>query len=279
MASNKRYYWLKLPNTYFSKITQKKMKCQERGREMQVIYLSMMLSSIDKDGFIYYQGVCDSISEELAIEYDESVELIQTTLNYLEKNKLIFINENSDCYIPESLQYVGSESDSAERVRKFREKTKSLQCNNEPSHCNANVTMSNTEIEKELEIREGNNTNGVVSEKDNVVVEKDNKNTNKNKEKSNINLNMLIAEYTQNECLIETLKDFLKMREAIKKPMTDRALKIMLKKLKGLSEDEDIQVKILEQSIFNSWQGIFPLKDQSEKNTVNHGTSNIEDMF
>lgn len=120
--------------------------------------------------------------------------------------------------------------------------------------------------------------NGSIQERQQVVVEKDNKNTNKNtnknKEKSNINLNMLIAEYTQNECLRETLKDFLKMRKAIKKTMTDRALKIMLKKLKGFSNDEDIQIKILEQSILNSWQGIFPLKDQSEKNTVNHGTSN-----
>lgn len=100
-----------------------------------------------------------------------------------------------------------------------------------------------------------------------------------NKEKGSTSLDMLIAEYTQNECLRETLKDFLKMRKAIKKTMTDRALKIMLKKLKVFSNDEDIQIKILEQSILNSWQGIFPLKDQSEKNTVNHGTSNIEDMF
>lgn len=100
-----------------------------------------------------------------------------------------------------------------------------------------------------------------------------------NKEKGSTSLDMLIAEYTQNEYLRETLKEFLKMRKTIKKAMTDRAFKIMLNKLKGLSEDEDIQIKILEQSIFNSWQGIFPLKDQSEKNTVNHGTSNIEDMF
>lgn len=41
--------------------------------------------------------------------------------------------------------------------------------------------MCNTEIEKELEIRERNNTNEVVFNKDYVVVEKDNKNTNKNK--------------------------------------------------------------------------------------------------
>lgn len=62
----KRYYWLKLGNTYFSQLEQKKMRKQKDGMNMQVIYLRMMLLSIDKDGYIYYQGVYDSIEEELA---------------------------------------------------------------------------------------------------------------------------------------------------------------------------------------------------------------------
>lgn len=38
------------------------------------------------------------------------------------------------------------------------------------------------------------------------------------------------------------------MRVKIKKPMTDRALQLILNKLKGLSQDEEIQIKILENS-------------------------------
>ena len=51
------------------------------------------------------------------------------------------------------------------------------------------------------------------------------------------------------------------MRKSIKRPMTDRALKIMLKKLNGFSDNAETQIKILEQSIVNSWQGIFQLKE------------------
>lgn len=76
-----------------------------------------------------------------------------------------------------------------------------------------------------------------------------------------------IAEFTKNKLLIETIIDFMKMRDQIKKPMTDKALQIMINKLKGLSEDEEIQIKILENSIEHCWQGIFQLKEDSNGST------------
>ena len=52
------------------------------------------------------------------------------------------------------------------------------------------------------------------------------------------------------------------MRKQIKAPMTDRAVGMAIKKLTELSGgNSDTAVKILEQSIMNSWKGLFPLKD------------------
>ena len=48
----KRYFWLKLQSTYFSQLEQKKMKRQDHGKDMQIVYLRMMLFSIDKGGYI-----------------------------------------------------------------------------------------------------------------------------------------------------------------------------------------------------------------------------------
>jgi len=78
----------------------------------------------------------------------------------------------------------------------------------------------------------------------------------------------IINAYTEDEELKETIYDFIKMRKAIKKPMTDAALKLTLKKLNkltGLTIDNETKIEILNQSIMNSWQGIFPLKQ--EQNT------------
>lgn len=74
-----------------------------------------------------------------------------------------------------------------------------------------------------------------------------------------------IAEYTGNEELQDALKAFLQMRSFIKKPMTEHALKLMLKKLDEFGNTDDTKIAILNQSIINNWQGIFPLKDGNTK--------------
>ena len=71
-----------------------------------------------------------------------------------------------------------------------------------------------------------------------------------------------ITEYTQNEELKEALKAFIQMRSFIKKPMTEYALKLMLKKLDELGNNDTTKIAILNQSITHNWQGIFPLKDE-----------------
>ena len=64
----------------------------------------------------------------------------------------------------------------------------------------------------------------------------------------------------------ETLGEFLKMRQRIKKPMTNRALELLLKKLDKLGgENTRLKVDILNQSILNSWQDIYELKRDSAR--------------
>lgn len=60
----------------------------------------------------------------------------------------------------------------------------------------------------------------------------------------------------------DALDEFIKMRKAIKKPMTDRAIELLVNKLKGLSNDAAERVAILNQSIEHCWQTVYPLKDE-----------------
>jgi len=61
---------------------------------------------------------------------------------------------------------------------------------------------------------------------------------------------------------IKVWKDFIEMRVKIRKPMTLRAEELVIKELDKLSCNVTEQIKILEQSIMNSWQGVFPLKNK-----------------
>lgn len=64
------------------------------------------------------------------------------------------------------------------------------------------------------------------------------------------------------EFLQTTLKEFIAMRNKIKKPMTDKAITMLLNKLNELGKSDGEKIMILEQSIFHCRQGIFPLKDE-----------------
>lgn len=122
-------------------------------------------------------------------------------------------------------------------------------------------------------IVENNHTPIVESDQDNnTIINNTINNTKKKKEKGGINT--LIDSYTTNQELIECVKDFIKMRAAKKKPMTDRALKMLFNELDKLESTDERKIKVLEQSILNCWQGVFPLKeDKGGVNNVNNGGS------
>lgn len=130
---NKRYYWLKLKNTYFDELEQRKMRKQKNGLNMQIIYLKLMLFSLDKEGFIYYQGVFGTLEEELAEIFSEDTQSVKDTLDYLINNNLMVVDKQSNYFMPQVLGLTGSEGDSARYMRKSRSKTS--QCETGDSHC------------------------------------------------------------------------------------------------------------------------------------------------
>ena len=57
---------------------------------------------------------------------------------------------------------------------------------------------------------------------------------------------------------------FVEMRKRIKKPLTDYAIELSIKKLESIAPgDYPTQIAILNQSIEHCWQGLFPLKEGS----------------
>ena len=90
---------------------------------------------------------------------------------------------------------------------------------------------------------------------------KDNKvNNNNNDNKKNIGLKKCIEDYTNNQAIIESITGFIEMRKIIKKPLTDKALVMVFAKLDKLSKNDAEKIEILNQSVMNSWQGVFPIR-------------------
>lgn len=84
--------------------------------------------------------------------------------------------------------------------------------------------------------------------------------------------------FPNDESLNQAFLDYLEMRKQIKKPMTERAIDLAIKKLEELSVlpfsdsmNNDLAIQILNQSVMNSWQGLFPIKEQKTNNTSKSG--------
>lgn len=64
----------------------------------------------------------------------------------------------------------------------------------------------------------------------------------------------------------EAWASYVAMRNKIRKPMTDRAKNLAVGLLAELAAAGDPPGAVLDQSTFNSWQGLFELKDQANAN-------------
>lgn len=92
----------------------------------------------------------------------------------------------------------------------------------------------------------------------------DESSTNKKKESTRASYDEIIDSYTENGELRSVLMEFVKMRKMMKKPLTNRALSLLLtskKGLDGLASTDAEKIDIVQQSIMRSWLGFFPLKD------------------
>lgn len=90
-------------------------------------------------------------------------------------------------------------------------------------------------------------------------------NINNKKNKKETEFDSLIKNNFENEELKQTIYEFVKMRKAIKKPLTTRGLELMINKLKKMTSNTNEQIQILNNSIMNNWLGIFPLKEEEKQ--------------
>jgi hypothetical protein len=107
----------------------------------------------------------------------------------------------------------------------------------------------------------GRPKNQTKAKKANALFEKQTKAKKADTDNDNVNDNVINKKDSDFDL---AFKDFEKMRKLIKKPLTDRARNMILTKLDKLATDKPTQIKILENSIVNNWQDIYPLKENNK---------------
>jgi len=151
------------------------------------------------------------------------------------------------------------------------------------------VERNKQNIEKRWEKENTKNTTGKNGKKENTKNtdndnEHDNDNENehdidkkeKNKKKKTFDDVFLENHFSQD--LEITIKDFIDMRKAIKKPMTTKALELLIRNLEKLTNLEEEKIAILNQSIEHGWQTVYPLK-QLNNNTSKGSINDFKDLM
>lgn len=151
----KRFFWLKLRETFFNETYIKAMRTFKNGDSLVLTYLEMALYSLKSNGVIERGELTPSLADEISIAINEPVPRVKKTIEMLTKARVAEL-DGDRLYLTEMMKLMGSESTSAERMRRLRSK-KSDETGVAPaSQCDSAVTSPvtksvTTEIESEKE--------------------------------------------------------------------------------------------------------------------------------
>lgn len=232
--------WIKLASDLFDNRKIKQIRKMPEGDAVIVIWFQILClaGNSNNNGIIYFSKDIPYTDEMLATEFDRPISTIRLALSIFVNFEMIEIVNN---FIMISNWEKYQNQVALESIRKYhrekkretRQKQKLLLENVKTSQGHVQdspYTDIDIEIEKEVD-KENKKSIGVFEN-----FAKD------------------------NNQLLEALKNFEKMRKQMKKPLTDRAKELLIKGLVELEESGENIIDCINQSILNSWLGVFPVK-------------------
>ena len=262
--AEKKYYWLKLPRNFFGKHYIKILRAKENGELLVLFYMWMLTEAIDHKGRLRYSEDIPYDEEMLAEASGFALHIVTQALQQFTKLQLVITESDGTLFMPKSIEMVGSESASAQRVREYRERKNSkekkpetvenTESNDNVTKYNADVQKSN--IEKELE----------------KELEKENKKGGKRETTQSI-FERLLPEYTISDVMADKLREWFKYKTERKDGYKEQGMKSLLKQVANkVSVYGDIAVcNLIDECMSNGWKGIIWDKLQSSSAYRNSG--------
>lgn len=160
----KKKYWLKLDKNFLKNSQMKVLKNMPNGKDYIIFYLSLMLESVETVGHLRFTSLVPYNDEMLAAVTETNVDIVRSAVKVFCELGLMQIFDDGTIFMPAVPKMTGRECESAERVRKYRDKLKKqedvklLQCNDDVTKCNDNKEKEE-EKDKEKDKKENKETN------------------------------------------------------------------------------------------------------------------------
>ena len=146
--SEKRYWWLKLENTFFDEPKIKKLRRLAGGDTLTIIYLKMMLKTVNTGGILKVDRIEDDYAADVAWILDEDPDNVKLTLSYLASVGSLEMIDDSQVFLPAVPERVGTRGGSAKRMeqKRIRDAQKAI-----ASQCDDDVTERDTSVTAETD--------------------------------------------------------------------------------------------------------------------------------
>ena len=235
--------WIKITTDMFDNRKIRHLRRLPDGNNIVLIWVMLltMAGRCNSGGMIFLTENIPYTPKMLADELDFEENTVRLALDALEQLNMIVTNSGffSIAGWDEYQNIEGMEKIREQnrlRQAKFKAKQKLL-----PDNVTDNVTI----------------TQGNATDK-----EEDKDKEKKEKKKKEVKA------YSDDAELNQAILAFMEFRKSIKKPMTDRAVELLIKKLNDMTSYIPEQIEIINQSIMNGWQGVFPLKNDQATRPV-----------
>ena len=247
--------WIKLQTNMFDNRKIKQIEELPDGDSILVIWLKLLLlaGTTNCNGCMYFTEDIPYTDQMLAVEFRKPLTTIQYALSTFIKFHMIEIVD--DIIMVSNWKHYQNESGLSEireynRIKKqeSREKQKRLMAEKESTKEKDNNVID-IDKDKDIDKEEVNDMSMTVNDI----------------KKKSTNFNDIFSSFLIDGELREAFDDFIAMRKAKKRPLTARALKMVINRLFELSKDKKTQISIINQSILHNWDTVYELKDNYGK--------------
>ena len=225
--------WIKITTDMFDNRKIKHLRRLPDGNSIVLIWVMLltMAGRCNASGMIFLTENIPYTPKMLADELDFEENTVQLALNALEQLNMIVTNNGFYAVAG------WDEYQNIEGMEKIREQNR--------------IRKQRQREKEKLLLGDGN-----VMSRDSHATDKDIDIDKEKKEKKKKEIKVFSDDAELNQAILA----FMEFRKSIKKPMTDRAVELLINKLNGMTSYIPEQIEIINQSIVNGWQGVFPLK-------------------
>ena len=146
MAEGKKFYWLKLKRSFFKRHDIRIIEEMPNGKDYVLFYLKLLLESIDHEGSLRFSDTIPYNEQMLSVITNTNVDIVRSAMKLFTELNLIEIFDDQTIFMGEVEKMIGSESESAGRMRRLRQKQQTSLCDGDVRNCD-------TEKEKEEETK------------------------------------------------------------------------------------------------------------------------------